>query len=92
MQRHPRPIELLMTDIQMPKMGGLELAERLSTLHPELKILYTSGYSDSGRGRRRLAGARYLEKPYTMEDLACALRDLLDSDSSAVSAAPAGPA
>ena len=77
-QNHPHPIQLLMTDILMPKMGGIELAERLSTLCPELKILYTSGYSDSGSSLRRIAGAGYLQKPYTMKDLACTLRGLLD--------------
>jgi two-component system cell cycle sensor histidine kinase/response regulator CckA len=77
--RHPEPIELLMTDILMPKMGGIELADRLSRLRPELKILYTSGYNDSGGSPDAVAGARYLPKPYAMEDLARALRDLLDA-------------
>jgi two-component system cell cycle sensor histidine kinase/response regulator CckA len=42
-QNHPHPIQLLMTDIMMPKMGGIDLSERLSTMRPELKVLYTSG-------------------------------------------------
>ena len=67
-----------MTDILMPKMGGIELAERLSTLRPELKVLYTSGYNDSGGNLLMVAGARYLQKPYAMEDLARTLRKLLD--------------
>jgi CheY-like chemotaxis protein len=75
---HPEPIDLLMTDILMPKMGGIELAARLSVLRPELKVLYTSGYNDSGGSPEIVAGARYLAKPYAMEDLARALRDLLD--------------
>jgi PAS domain S-box-containing protein len=78
-QNHPDPIQLLMTDIMMPKMGGTELAERLSALRPELKVLYTSGYNDSGGSLQRVAGARYLQKPYAMEDLARTLRELLDS-------------
>jgi PAS domain S-box-containing protein len=77
-QNHPDPIQLLMTDIMMPKMGGIELAERLSTLRPELKVLYTSGYNDSGISLQRVEGARYLQKPYAMEDLARTLRELLD--------------
>jgi CheY-like chemotaxis protein len=75
---HPYSIELLMTDIMMPKMGGIELAERLSSLRPELKVLYTSGYNDNGGTPEMIAGARYLQKPYAMEDLARTLRDLLD--------------
>ncbi|HVC88948.1 MAG TPA: ATP-binding protein [Gaiellaceae bacterium] len=77
-QNHPDPIQLLMTDILMPKMGGIELAERLSTLRPELKVLYTSGYNDSGGSLQMVAGTRYLQKPYAMEDLARTLRKLLD--------------
>jgi CheY-like chemotaxis protein len=37
-----------MTDVLMPGMGGIELAERLSKLRPQLEVLYTSGYNDSG--------------------------------------------
>jgi len=82
-QNHPHPIQLLMTDILMPKMGGIELAERLSTLRPELKVLYTSGYNDSGSSLQRVEGARYLQKPYAMDELAHTLRELLDSAHSA---------
>jgi PAS domain S-box-containing protein len=81
-QNHPDSIHLLMTDIMMPKMGGIELAERLSTLRPELKVLYTSGHIDSRGSRdspRRVAGARYLQKPFGMEDLARTIRELIDS-------------
>jgi two-component SAPR family response regulator len=60
-------------------MGGIELAERLSRLNPELKLLYTSGYNDSGANLLMIAGARYLQKPYAMEDLARTLRELLDA-------------
>ena len=75
---HPLPVDLLMTDILMPRMGGIELAERLREMRPELKVLYTSGYNDSGGNFEGVAGARYLPKPYGMEDLARALRDLLE--------------
>ncbi|MGI9112497.1 MAG: ATP-binding protein [Gaiellaceae bacterium] len=77
-QNHPHPIQLLMTDILMPKMGGIELAERLSTLRPELKVLYTSGYNDNQDSPQMVAGAQYIQKPYTIEELARTLRELLD--------------
>ena len=76
---HPDPIELLMTDILMPGMGGIELAARLSKLRPQLEVLYTSGYNDSGSSLAGIPGSRYLQKPYAMEDLARTLRELLDS-------------
>jgi two-component system cell cycle sensor histidine kinase/response regulator CckA len=87
---HHDPIRLLMTDIMMPKMGGIELAERLSTLHPELKILYTSGYNDSGSSIQKVKGSRYLQKPYGMEHLARTLRELLDSHQPAAVRTAAG--
>jgi CheY-like chemotaxis protein len=77
-QNYQRPIQLLMTDVLMPKMSGIELAAQLSALRPELKILYTSGYNDTGISLQTIAGARYLQKPYAMEELAHTLRDLLD--------------
>jgi CheY-like chemotaxis protein len=89
---HPRPIQLVMTDILMPTMGGIELAERLSTLRPELKVLYTSGYNDSTGSPKRVEGAGYLAKPYGMEDLARTLRELLDPGEPAPSVAIVEPA
>jgi CheY-like chemotaxis protein len=78
-ESHPDAIDLLMTDILMPKLGGIELATQLSALLPDMKVLYTSGYNDSGGSLDRLDGARYLQKPYAMEELARTLRELLDS-------------
>jgi PAS domain S-box-containing protein len=87
-QTYPETIELLVTDILMPRMGGIELAERLSCERPELKVLFTSGYTDSGAGRPGIPGARYLQKPYAMEDLARTLRDLVDSGRAAAVPSP----
>ena len=81
---HPNPIQLLMTDILMPGMGGIELAAQLSKLRPKLEVLYTSGYNDSGSNLAGIPGSRYLQKPYAMEDLARTLRELLDSPHSPV--------
>ena len=73
----PQPIHALMTDILMPKMDGLELGERLSALRPEVKILYVSGHNEIGMGQQMPEGARYLQKPYSMEALDRTLRELL---------------
>jgi CheY-like chemotaxis protein len=83
---HPEPIQLLMTDVLMPTMGGIELAKQLCALRPDLKVLYTSGYNPSGASLERIAGSRFLQKPYTMDELARALRELLDSAQPAVPA------
>jgi signal transduction histidine kinase len=77
-QNYPEPIHLLMTDVLMPKMGGIELAEGLRKARPELKVLYTSGYNGGEESLLMVAGARYIQKPYRIEELAHVLRELLD--------------
>jgi CheY-like chemotaxis protein len=66
------PIDLLVTDIVMPRMNGLVLADRLADRWPGLHVVYTSGHADSsifGPGQS-VAGAVFLAKPFTMADLA----------------------
>jgi PAS domain S-box-containing protein len=70
--RHEGPIDLLLTDVIMPQMGGRELAERLHAARPETKVLFMSGYSDAGLGEHH-AWARqtaFLEKPFSSHGLA----------------------
>src|SRR5690606_36807783 len=73
-------IDLLFTDVVMSGgMSGPELAEAASELRPEMKVLYTSGYSEDAivhRGRLR-PGVRLLQKPYRRADLAAAIREAL---------------
>ena len=72
------PIQLLITDIVMPEMGGGELARRLTSDRTELRVLYMSGYADGETARRGLgAGAAYLQKPFTSEALARKVREVL---------------
>jgi PAS domain S-box-containing protein len=76
---HEGHIDLLITDLVMPEFGGAELSRRLRTLHPKLRVLYVSGYTDD---RRLLAGdleegARFLSKPFMPGDLVCAVSALL---------------
>ena len=69
--RHGGPIDLLLTDVVMPKMNGRELAERLTAEQPGLEVLYTSGYTDeliSAKGMLP-AGFRLLRKPFSPEEL-----------------------
>ena len=75
-----RTIDLLMTDVVMPRMNGRELADRLTATRPELKVLFTSGYPSDTVVRHGIAEARtaFIEKPYLPDDLARMVRDILD--------------
>lgn len=74
------PIELVISDIVMPHMSGWDLVERLSTLRPELKVLYVSGYTDDvALHQGELEGGHaFLQKPFTPDILARKVRELLD--------------
>ncbi len=72
-------LQLLLTDVVMPGMNGTELAGHLRAIKPDLKLLFISGYTDDvGIGAGDVSSA-YLEKPFTPECLAKAVRDLLDA-------------
>lgn len=74
-----RDIKLLFTDVVMPGMGGLELAKKAKKLHPELKILYTLGYTqDSMIHNGKLdADVTLLAKPYNKSTRAAKRREVL---------------
>jgi CheY-like chemotaxis protein len=73
------PIRLVITDVIMPLMGGKVMAEWLKTTYPELKVLFTSGYTDDAITRHGVleAGVEFLGKPYTPATLAHKVRELL---------------
>lgn len=76
----PARIDLLLTDVIMPNVGGIELSRRVSRLHPEIRILFMSGYSDDPvvRGIERCP-AVFLAKPFTAATLLDKVRATLDA-------------
>jgi CheY-like chemotaxis protein len=77
--RHPGVLDLLLTDVIMPKMSGPELARQLKRRQP-IVVLYMSGYADEAIVHRGALdpGVTLIHKPFSMDTLAVKLRDLLD--------------
>jgi len=65
-ERHPGPIHLMVTDVVMPQMSGRELADRLTPLRPEMKIVFMSGYAEDALAQRGVAesSVAFLQKPF----------------------------
>ncbi len=80
-QAHHGPIHLLLTDVVMPQMGGRELADRLTALRRETRVLYVSGYTDDAILHQGISqtGVAFLEKPFTAGGLAQKVREVLDA-------------
>jgi PAS domain S-box-containing protein len=78
-QSHEGPIDLLITDVVMPKLGGPELAEQMQRSRPELPVIYMSGYTDNKTVRDMMAdkSTPFLQKPFTPSALAGIARRVL---------------
>ena len=82
-EKHGDPIPLMLTDVVMPKMNGRASYERLITLHPEMKVLYMSGYTEDAILHHGVLEQKinYIQKPFALERLAGKVRQVLDKDS-----------
>jgi len=78
---HQGSIDLLLTDVVMPRTGGRELAERLSAARPGLRVIFMSGYTADTMLRQGIAenGGPFLQKPFTSQQLAKRIRETLDA-------------
>jgi PAS domain S-box-containing protein len=80
-ERHTDDIQLMITDVVMPHMSGRELAERLCSARPTMRVLFMSGYTDHAVMNRALTpGASFLQKPFTPETFARKVRQVLDAE------------
>jgi two-component system cell cycle sensor histidine kinase/response regulator CckA len=73
------PIDLLITDVVMPHMDGPELVREVRELHPEMKVIFISGYTEDAFRRRLDSDGRieFLAKPFSLKELAGKVRDVL---------------
>ena len=73
---------MLMTDVVMPYMSGRQLAEELTSIRPQLRVLYMSGYTDDAIVRHGLldASLNFIQKPFDAASVARKVREVLDSE------------
>jgi two-component system cell cycle sensor histidine kinase/response regulator CckA len=78
-KKHGAPIDLLVTDVVAPGMSGPMLADKLSALQPDLKVLYISGYDNTHVVQKYVVekGHALLTKPFTVKELEAKMHDLL---------------
>jgi PAS domain S-box-containing protein len=79
-EQNPGAIDLLLTDVVMPGMSGLELAERLKPERPKMKVLYVSGYTADAVARRGMSDPKtaFLQKPFAPGALVRKVREVLE--------------
>lgn len=82
-ERSPQTIDLVLTDVMMPRMSGPELAERMLSRNPRLQVAFMTGYADehlSRAGARQWKDARVVEKPFDAPTLLATVGEVLGRD------------
>ena len=80
LQQHGSRVDLLLSDVVMPKMGGRELAQGLRRKMPGLKVVLVSGYAGDPERTSGLEASQFVQKPFSMHHLASTVREVLDAD------------
>lgn len=81
-EKHANEINLVITDVVMPEMTGRELAERLQSLYPGIKIMFMSGYTADVIAHRGVLdeNVNFIQKPFSMKDLSIKVREVLEKN------------
>lgn len=92
-QSHAGRIDLLMTDVIMPGMNGRELATQLMPLHPEMKLLFMSGYTANVIAHHNVLdeGVHFIQKPFSLQSLSIKVRETLNAGAAIGKTAPGRP-
>ena len=79
LETNSTPIDVVVTDVVMPEMGGRQLVENLKKLHPAIKVIYMSGYTDDAVVRHGIISAEvdFLQKPFSEKMLLSKLQEVL---------------
>ncbi len=79
-KRYVSPIHLMLTDVVMPGINGRELAKKMESFHPKMKVLYMSGYTENAIVHHGILDEKmdYIPKPFTVEGLTKKVREALD--------------
>jgi two-component system, cell cycle sensor histidine kinase and response regulator CckA len=80
-EQHPAKIQLLLTDVILPRMSGRQIAERITAMRPGVEVLFMSGYTDDAVLQHGIleSGVAYLQKPLTSDSMARKVRQVLDA-------------
>ena len=83
LEQRNEPVHLLLTDVIMPLMGGRELAKRVQSANPGMKVIYMSGYTDDTLAFHGFPQSSdgFIQKPFTMTVLAEKVRQVLSDES-----------
>jgi PAS domain S-box-containing protein len=85
LRESPEAIDVLVTDVAMPGVGGVELARGFAEAHPEIPVVFVSAYAEPELAEEglRMPRSRWLKKPFSSDDLLFSIRHLLDEKSGA---------
>jgi two-component system, cell cycle sensor histidine kinase and response regulator CckA len=81
-KQNVKTVDLVLTDLGLPKLGGWEACQQMQPLNPKLKIVVATGYLDPEAKQTMMNGGvrRFVSKPYLGSELVDTLRDLLDEE------------